>query len=279
MIITKSTPSVLFFDSGMGGLSVVASVKERLPNLHCHYLFDHAGFPYGEKQEDFLIERVGELLEQAVKLLNIKLIVVACNTASTIVLPHLRHEIKVPIVGVVPAIKPAAVLSKRKIIGLLATPGTIHRQYTQDLIDKFASDCKVLRIGSTKLVELAENYLATGFVDDEEVLKTVKEWVELDKKLQPDVVVLGCTHFPLLKQSLKKALGEITLLDSGDAIGRRVANLIDDFKLESVFETYDVSSYAFYTGSIEAYEKIIRENSFKRYGFTCLQEFKKFVKD
>ncbi len=218
---------VLFFDSGMGGLSVMAETKKLNPSLECCYLFDNACFPYGNKSESFLISRVSVLLAAACTSLQPDLIVIACNTASTVALPTVRHQIPLPVVGVVPAIKPAAALSKRRIIGLLATPGTVRRAYTDDLIAAYASDLKVLRLGTVGLVELAEKKLQGLELRQQEVEAELQPWLSLPAAERPDVVVLGCTHFPLIKAQLAKAFGPgVRLIDSGAAVARRVQSLL-----------------------------------------------------
>ena len=223
---------VLFFDSGVGGLTVLTATRERCPQLELSYLFDNACFPYGEKSEEFLITRVGMLLTTACRELKPDLMVIACNTASTVALPAVRKMLSVPIVGVVPAIKPAAAVSKRKIIGLLATPGTIKRHYTQDLIENFAAHEEVLRIGTTKLVEIAEAKLQGKKPDLKEIAAILAPWLSLPREKQPDVVVLGCTHYPWLREEISAVLGAaVTLIDSGDAVARRVESLLQNMTL------------------------------------------------
>ncbi len=220
---------VLFFDSGMGGLTVLTATRKLCPELELAYLFDNACFPYGDKSEDFLIRRVGKLLTLAYAALRPDLIVIACNTASTVALPTVRQQLNLPIVGVVPAIKPAAALSKRKIIGLLATPGTVKRQYTEELIENFAGDEKVLRIGTTKLVEIAEDKLQGKAPQLNEIALVLKPWLNLPPVERPDVVVLGCTHYPWLREEIATVLGpEVTLIDSGAAVARRVQSLLQN---------------------------------------------------
>lgn len=241
-------PKILFFDSGMGGLSVLREVVKLNPQCAYYYLFDHECFPYGNKSEDFLQERVAFLLNEAIKVLHPDLIVIACNTASTTALPRIRSMFSMPIVGVVPAIKPASKLSKKKCIALLATPGTVKRRYTEFLINEFAYDCKVIKVGTESLVRLAESAMLklceidpASYGKDsllrkdcdgcdmqslEEILEPILS-LSIDDK--PDVVILGCTHFPLLKKQIAKVLGEnIILVDSGAAIARRVEQLLLD---------------------------------------------------
>lgn len=224
------------FDSGVGGLSVMQEVYKFNDQALFYYLFDHECFPYGNKSEVFLKKRVSELLKKACDVIEPDLIVIACNTASTIVLPTLRDIFTIPIVGVVPAIKPAAKISHKHHICLLATEGTVHRAYTDFLINEFASDCKVLKIGSQDLVHLAEEQLIKNsqneVKDDEQdksdrLKKILAPLLELQEANKPDVVVLGCTHFPLVKDDIAKVLGNgITFIDSGEAVGRRVKSLL-----------------------------------------------------
>jgi len=215
--------TILVFDSGIGGLSVLQEIRQLLPGQHYHYLFDNARLPYGELGEAELIRGCVALIEPMVKQLNADIVVIACNTASTLVLPALRHCLSIPVVGVVPAIKPAAQLSQRHHIGLLATPGTVKREYTHELIRKFAGDCRVELFGSSELVMLAEQKMAGIPVSQSQLQKLLVPIAESAL----DVLVLGCTHFPMLKTELAQALGHgIALLDSGEAIARRVKELL-----------------------------------------------------
>lgn len=233
-------PKILFFDSGMGGLSVFKETFALNPHAAYYYLFDHECFPYGNKSEIFLRNRVTTLLQELSRLIEPDLIVIACNTASTTVLVKVREVFTLPIVGVVPAIKPAAAISKRRSIALLATPGTVARAYTDFLINEFAYDCKVLKIGTEALVRLAENSLLNAcranttlrgsgwrFCSKEQLEEILKPILVLPKAERPDTVVLGCTHFPLLREQIQSILGpDVTLVDSGGAIARRVQSLL-----------------------------------------------------
>ncbi|RKF13108.1 glutamate racemase [Alginatibacterium sediminis] len=217
--------NILVFDSGVGGLSVVDSLKRRCLDAKIDYLFDEAFFPYGELEQQQLIDRVCVLIKDAVIRLQTDLLVIACNSASTLALPKLRAILDIPIVGVVPAIKPAANLSVSKRILVLATPGTVKRQYTDQLIQDFAADCDVKLQGSTRLVELAEKQLRAGSIEQSDVDAIALQLCS--DSWYPDVVVLACTHFPLLKTYLQASYGNtVTLLDSGDAIARRVQSLL-----------------------------------------------------
>lgn len=218
--------NILIFDSGMGGLSVYREVHRTLPAHQYFYLFDNACFPYGELGETRLVERVLELLTTFVPRHGIDIVIIACNTASTHVLPALRQCLSVPVVGVVPAIKPAAEYCRSQglsHIGLLATPGTVSRSYTAELVQSFAADMRVSMLGTTELVKMAEDKLAGQPVDMARLSRILAPWRGEDG---PSALVLGCTHFPLLAEELARCLPTAQLVDSGEAIARRVASLL-----------------------------------------------------
>ncbi|HTN33457.1 MAG TPA: glutamate racemase [Marinobacter sp.] len=218
-----SRPRVLVFDSGVGGLSVAACIRKRLPDVEFVYLADNAGFPYGGQQSSVVIDRCCSLISKALEQIPCDVIVVACNTASTVVLPHLRALTTIPVVGVVPAVKPAAGLTVNRRIGILATPATACGQYLDNLVQKFASDCDVMRIGHPDLVRWVENSVAGTAIPQEALAQAVAGFREAGV----DTVVLGCTHYPLLLGSLKQALPEVQFwVDSGDAIARRVEDVL-----------------------------------------------------
>lgn len=221
----RQRPTVLIFDSGVGGLSVYQEVRQLLPDVHFIYAFDNAAFPYGEKSEPFIIERVLAIVGAVQQRHPLAIVIIACNTASTISLPALRERFAFPVVGVVPAIKPAAKLTRNGIVGLLATRATVQRSYTQDLIARFAGDCRIELLGSAELVELAEAKLHGERITLSELKRILQPW--LNMRESPDTVVLGCTHFPLLTEGLIQVLPEGTrLVDSGAAIARRAVWLI-----------------------------------------------------
>lgn len=222
-------PSVLIFDSGVGGLSVLQEIRQRLPGAELHYLMDNAFFPYGIKPDDVLIQRIVNVCSQAVSELNPDMLVVACNTASTLALHHLRTVLPIPVVGTVPAIKVAAGQTSSGHIGLLATPATVNRPYTDQLIDDFAGHCQVHRFGSANLVQWAEDFLQTGTITP--ALKShLAPWIDANPAMEH--VVLGCTHFPLLRAELEEYWPHIRWIDSGSAIARRVESLLGGRGLE-----------------------------------------------
>ncbi|EKP4477929.1 glutamate racemase [Cronobacter dublinensis] len=223
---SETRPTILVFDSGVGGLSVYDEIRHLLPDLHYIYAFDNVAFPYGEKSEAFIVERVVEIVTAVQARYPLALAVIACNSASTVSLPALREKFAFPVVGVVPAIKPAARLTANGVVGLLATRGTVKRPYTHELIARFANECQIEMLGSAELVEIAEAKLHGEPVSLEALRRVLRPWLRMPEP--PDTVVLGCTHFPLLAEELLQVLPEGTrLVDSGAAIARRTAWLLE----------------------------------------------------
>lgn len=220
-------PHALLFDSGVGGLSVSAEVRKRLPDIAQSYLADDAFRPYGNKSEAQLRARLPGLLAPVVDMLQPDVVVIACNTASTTALPSIRAALDVPVVGVVPAIKPAAALSRTKTIAVLGTPGTVRRAYVDTLIDRFADGCLVRLAGSVALVEEAEAKLAGRSVDLDRLRAEIAPIFDGRDGADVDAVVLACTHFPLLLDELRSVTRQsVAWVDSGEAIARRVESLL-----------------------------------------------------
>jgi len=215
-------------DSGLGGLTVFAEVAKALPGAALIYLADDAGFPYGRLSESALIGRVVGLVERLVAETAPDLVVLACNTASTLVLPYLRAAFPIPFVGTVPAIKPAAALSSSRRISVLATPGTVARDYTRALIETHAQGCAVTLVGSSALAGYAEDELRGCAVSDEAIATEIMPaFVDDGTGRRTDVVVLACTHFPLLRDRLDAlAPWPVNFADPAPAIARRVVNLL-----------------------------------------------------
>ncbi|MFP3019086.1 MAG: glutamate racemase [Arsenophonus sp.] len=220
-------PTILIFDSGVGGLSVYREVRKLLPDLCYIYAFDNDAFPYGEKSKEFILERIIHIFNKIQQKYILAIAIIACNTASIVSLNVLRTYFKFPIIGVIPAIKPAAKLTRNGIIGLLATKMTINENYTRNLIERFAVNCKVEMIASSELVELAEKKLHGQMISKEVLASILKQWLKM--KEPPDTIVLGCTHFPLLLLELKEILLKgMRIIDSGAAIARRAVWLINN---------------------------------------------------
>ncbi|RCV87406.1 glutamate racemase [Vreelandella rituensis] len=222
---------VLIFDSGVGGLSVVAELRAHNPGVALCYACDNAMLPYGTREDDWLTARILAVCSAAVDACRPSVLVVACNTASTLALGKLREYLSIPVVGTVPAIKPAAQASRTRHIGLLATSATIARPYTHRLIDAFAVDCQVTRVAADELVVEAETLLATGKAPDTTRINAVLSplWQATRQTPAMDTVVLGCTHFPLLLPWLVElAPCPLNWIDSSPAIARRVAQVAPD---------------------------------------------------
>jgi glutamate racemase len=221
-----ANPTILVFDSGLGGLTVYREVARARPDARYVYAADDALFPYGAIEEDRLIARALDLMERLIAAHRPDLVVIACNTASTIVLPSLRAKLPVPFVGTVPAIKPACAASKTKRVSVLGTEATVKREYTKALIREFAADCQVTLVGSARLAGLAEAALAGNEVADAEIAAEILPCF-VDDGARTDTVVLACTHYPLLGDRLARlAPWPVNFIDPAPAIARRVVDLI-----------------------------------------------------
>jgi glutamate racemase len=228
-----SAHRVLLFDSGMGGLTVARSVRHELPFAHLVYAADNAAFPYGAWEEKALVQRILFVLGELIAEVQPSIVVIACNTASTIALAELRHRYDVPFVGTVPAIKPAAQQTKSGLVGVLATPGTVRREYTQTLIHDFASHCHVTLHGAPRMAEMAERKLKGIPVDLDALKSEVAPVFAEEGSRRTDIVVLGCTHYPLLADELAKVEPWVVrYIDPAPAIARRVADVLNGVPLE-----------------------------------------------
>ncbi|WP_344707329.1 glutamate racemase [Sphingomonas swuensis] len=219
----NASAPLLFFDSGVGGLSVLGPTRALLPAAPIVYVADSAAFPYGTRSEAEIAARVPALLGRLTERFRPRLAVIACNTASTIALPFVRAALDIPVVGTVPAIKPAAERSRSRVIGVLGTEATVRQPYVDDLAMRFAADCTVLRHGSAELVALAEAKLAGEAIDPAAIAAAVAPLTGRGM----DVVVLACTHFPLLADELAEALPGVEQIDGGPGIARRIARLTE----------------------------------------------------
>ncbi len=225
-------PRILVFDSGVGGTTILSAISDQLPTAQFTYLADNAWLPYGSKTSTQISHRLGQLFE-AIDIDNCAdIVVIACNSASTTALNTLREKFSVPIVGVVPAIKPAAKITESNCIVLLATAQTIQGEYVQELSNEFAANKVVIKVATPELVALAENKILGGIQtipnDLHGTINNIKAAVNQGTTKTPDTFILGCTHFPALKQELEKAWGHPAhWIDSSQAIARRVADLLD----------------------------------------------------
>jgi glutamate racemase len=220
-------PIMLVFDSGLGGLSVHREVVQARPDAQFVYAADDAFFPYARRGEAELLDRVTAVMEGLIAAHRPDLIVIACNTASTLVLRRLRERFAVPFVGTVPAIKPACALSRTRLVSVLGTEATVRREYTHALIRDFADGCGITLVGSPRLAELAEAVLQGDAVQDADIAREIAPcFIERDGA-KTDTIVLACTHYPLLAEQLRRlAPWPVTFVDPAPAIARRVAELL-----------------------------------------------------
>ena len=219
--------TILVFDSGLGGLTVFREVVKARPDARYVYVADDAFFPYSGRGEAELVARVGALMGTLIDQYRPALIIIACNTASTLVLPHLREHYEVPFVGTVPAIKPACAASQTKRVSVLGTEGTVSREYTRALIRDFGNGADVTLVGSTKLAAIAEAELRGDAASDAAIAQEIAPCFVDEDGRRTDTIVLACTHFPLLLSRLEQlAPWPVSFIDPAPAIARRVVELL-----------------------------------------------------
>jgi glutamate racemase len=220
-------PTILVFDSGLGGLTVHAEIVKALPDACYIYVADDAAFPYGRLSPEVCAARVVDVVGAMIARHQPDLVVIACNTASTVALSALRSAFAVPFVGTVPAVKPAAALSRTRMISILGTPGTVSREYTHDLVIEHAADCRVSLVGAPNLARLCEASLRGEAVSDADILSEIAPCFREKEGARTDAIALACTHYPLLLETYRRvAPWEVTWVDPAPAIARRVVNLL-----------------------------------------------------
>jgi len=231
-------PTILVFDSGLGGLTVHAEIVKALPLAHYVYVADDAAFPYGRLTPEACAARVVGVMGRALAAFRPDIAVIACNTASTVALAQLRAAFAIPFVGTVPAVKPAAALSRTRMISILGTPGTVSREYTHDLIIAHAADCRVSLVGAPRLASLAEAHLRGEPLDDDAVAAEIEPCFREREGLRTDVVALACTHYPLLLDPLRRlARWDVAWIDPAPAIARRVRHLLEESAASALHRT------------------------------------------
>jgi glutamate racemase len=223
-----SSPTILVFDSGLGGLTVFREVVNARPDAAYVYVADDAFFPYGQHTETELVGRIVPLMADLIAVHAPDLVVIACNTASTLVLPHLRARFTVPFVGTVPAIKPACTASRSRLVSVLGTDGTVRREYTQALIRNYGQGCDVTLVGSAHLAGITEAALRNETAGDDAIAAEIAPcFVTAHDDRRTDTIVLACTHYPLLLDRLVRlAPWPVDWVDPAPAIARRVTDLI-----------------------------------------------------
>lgn len=221
-----SPPTILVFDSGLGGLTVLREIIKVRPDARFIYVADDAVFPYGAIEEATLVARIVTVMAPLIEIHRPDLVVIACNTASTIALRGLRAHFSLPFVGTVPAIKPACAASVTKTISVLGTKATVRHEYTQGLIREFAAGCQITLVGSARLATFAETELGGGTVGDDEIAAEIMPCF-VNGAQRTDTVVLACTHYPLLlDRFIRLAPWPVNFIDPAAAIARRVVDLL-----------------------------------------------------
>ncbi|HUG60231.1 MAG TPA: glutamate racemase [Methylomirabilota bacterium] len=214
---------IIVFDSGVGGLSVARAIRTAMPGAAITYLADTAVFPYGALEPDVLTERVVSLMERLAPGEAPVAVVIACNTASTLVLPPLRAMLSMPVVGTVPAIKPAAETSRSRLVSVLATPATVRRDYTRALIAEHGQDCRFTLVGARLLAGLVERQFNGETIADRDFAHEIAPCFVEEAGARTDTVVLACTHYPLVVERLNRvAPWPVAFIDPAPAIARRV---------------------------------------------------------
>ncbi len=215
-----------FYDSGIGGLPYLEWLKKNTAGCSFRYLAESRHFPFGTKTEPEIKSIVTESIGRFIESEHPDLIVIACNTASVTALETLRQNYPIPFVGVVPAIKPAVAISRKKSIGLFATNKTVSQLYTQNLIDTFASGCRVSKFAMPEIVAFVEKNIFTA--SEDEIVKIITPAAEFFKEQGVDTVILGCTHFVYLEETFKKILDStISVIDSREGVGNRALSLLE----------------------------------------------------
>ena len=255
------------FDSGLGGLSVLREVREILPQAPVIYAADNAGLPYGEKSEAEIAARVAGLLGRMAERFQPRLACIACNTASTIALGMVRDVLEIPIVGTVPAIKPAAAMTQSGVIGLLGTAATIRQRYVDDLEASHADGHRLIRHAAPDLVSAAETKLRGGRPDPAVFTAAVAGLRAQPDGDRIDTIVLACTHFPLVEDELRAAWGQpVRTVHGGVGIARRIAHLTQGQSFEG-----DRPDRAVFTGAVE--DEAALALALKPYGIDHIDRF------
>ncbi len=239
---------MLVFDSGVGGLGVVDEIRRAAPGLGLDYVMDDGFYPYGEKPDDVLIERILAVVSAGVRACRPDVVVVACNTASTIALGALRASLEVPVVGCVPPVKPAAAASVSRHIGLLATAATIRRPYLQDLVARFGGGCEVHALGTPVLADLAEAKFRGEGVDMGVLAAAVAPMFRAGPAI--DAVALGCTHYTFLRDELAVLRGDVQWFDPAGAVARQAVRVLGDARGDSRFRGNDGERGGFFVTGV-----------------------------
>lgn len=262
--------NIVIFDSGIGGLSIYKKIYKIFPHMNYIYVFDNYGFPYGNKKDIFVIKRIILIIKSIIKIKKVLTCIIACNTASIIALSILRKKFKFPIFGIFPAIKFASKLTKNRIIGLLATENTNKHNLTNNLIKKFANNCKIMKINASGLVKLVEKKIKKQSNIPTKKIKNFLNPFFKNFKNIPDTIILGCTHFYHIKKEIKMICpNNINIIDSKFLIIKNIYNYYFKKNNSHIFqnniEKFNQKNIVFYTAYIDNKNKIFK--LFNEYGF------------
>ena len=219
-----TTPKIIVFDSGLGGLTVYRELRLVLPEARYLYVADNEAFPYGDLHKGELVTRLLALFDRLIERENPDVCVIACNTASTIALAPLRKAFEVPFIGTVPAVKTACEQSRSGLFSVLATPATVAQDYTHELVERYAASCEVTLVGAQNLASLAEQFMRGNEVDEDLLRREIAPAFVQQAERRTDFIALGCTHYPLLVELMRKvAPWPVSYIDPAPAIARQTS--------------------------------------------------------
>ncbi|MCP4932635.1 MAG: glutamate racemase [bacterium] len=246
---TASTPKIIVFDSGLGGLTVYRELRDTLPNARYLYIADTDAFPYGNLHKGELLTRLLALFDRLIEREKPDICVIACNTASTIALAHLRDHFEVPFIGTVPAIKVAAQQTRTGLFSVLGTPSTVAQDYTLDLVERYAGSCEVTMVGASDLAMLAEQFMQGEKVDEDLLRHEIAPAFARRNGQRTDCIALGCTHYPLLVDLMHKvAPWSVTYIDPAAAIARQTQRVLSQHSVRKHAATESGANQLLYTG-------------------------------
>lgn len=252
MKVQSDTRPIGVFDSGVGGLSILIELQKLSPHENFVFLADQKNVPYGEKTKPELVKLVFKIADFFIKTHNIKMLVVACNTATCNTNTELRKKYKLPIVGTVPAVKPAARETKSKVIAVMSTPSTSKSKVLKDIIANFCEGIEVINIGCKSL----ENTVERGDIYGKQTYKLLQQYLSKISGTLADRLVLGCTHYPFLRDPIQKIVGKnVKLIDSGKAIAKHARVLLEENRLVNMHKNMGTVSY-FTTGNALKFTKV-----------------------
>lgn len=250
--VQSDTRPIGVFDSGVGGLSILIELQKLLPHENFVFLADQKNVPYGEKTKPELVKLVFKIADYFIKNHDIKMLVVACNTATCNTNTELRKKYKLPIVGTVPAVKPAARDTQSKVIGVISTPSTSKSKVLKDIIKNYCGGIEVINVGCKNL----ENTVERGDIYGKRTIELLQKYLSKVKNSTADRLVLGCTHYPFLRDPIQKIVGpKVKLIDSGKAIAKHAKELLKENKLVNNNSHMGVISY-FTTGNASNFTKV-----------------------